>query len=278
MGIVSAKILGIPIISTCHGFIENDRKLFWYNKLDRFALRFFNRIIAVSDEISEYLQQTGVKKVLIKVIPNGVKTEIDHAFSLQNKKAKRALFNIREKDFVLGYIGRLSQEKGIEYLIHASSMLEKAIIPIKILLIGDGPQKETLKALAKENGLGTKVFFPGFQSDIEEWIPALDVFILPSFTEGTPMSLLEAMAYGIPVVASAVGGVPKIIDSGKTGILVSPGRPKEIRDNIVRLYDNPSLRNKIGKAGQQKVKEEFDVESWARQIEAEYISLIKNRT
>jgi glycosyltransferase involved in cell wall biosynthesis len=112
---------------------------------------------------------------------------------------------------------------------------------------------------------------------VEKFLPAMDIFVLPSLTEGTPMALLEAMAYGIPSIASAVGQIPEIIDSGESGILVTPGDAQEIRDYIVFLYDNPFIRKSISKTAQEKIRDEFDINAWVKRIEGEYINLIKNR-
>jgi glycosyltransferase involved in cell wall biosynthesis len=148
-------------------------------------------------------------------------------------------------------------------------------IPIKVLIIGDGPEKKESECLVRQKGLQDKVFFTGFQTNIKSWIPAMDVFVLSSLIEGTPMALLEAMAYRIPVVASAVGGVPQIIDSGKEGILVLRGKPEEIAAGIRKLYNDDSLRKNFVRAAQKKVRSKFDIKEWTKKIEAEYIKIIR---
>jgi glycosyltransferase involved in cell wall biosynthesis len=275
IGVILCKLTGLPIISTCHGFISNDRNLKIYNTLDRFSLRFFNKIITVSDPIKIDLIKSGIDESKIIVIQNAVEEKIEDEIFFYNRKEKRQLLNTKEDEFVLGYIGRLSEEKGIKYLIESSSMLNDLNIPVKVLIIGQGPQQKELEDLAKEKGIESKVIFTGFQWDVENWLPALDVFVLPSLTEGTPMSLLEAMAFGIPVVASAVGGVPQVIDSGKNGILVSPGKPGEIKDAVLNLYRNENLRTNISTAGQKYIAAKHNVEDWVRKIEGEYLNLLK---
>jgi glycosyltransferase involved in cell wall biosynthesis len=129
--------------------------------------------------------------------------------------------------------------------------------------------------LVKLRGLENKVFFTGFQRNVKEWIPSMDVFVLPSLTEGTPMALLEVMACRIPVVASAVGGVPQIISSGKDGILVSPAKPEEIATAIKTFYNNNSLREDFAAAAYKKAKSNFDIKEWTKKIETEYLKAIK---
>lgn len=270
-----AKLLRIPVISTCHGFIANDKKLKRYNRIDHIVLRFSKKIIAVSQEIKNELLKSGIKESRIEVVLNAVQTDIDNNLLAQDRYNKRQLLNISEKDFVLGYVGRLSKEKGIQYLIEAAEILNESDIPIKVLIIGDGPEKKDSECLVRQKGLEGKVSFTGFQTNVKSWIPAMDVFVLPSLIEGTPMALLEAMAYGIPVVASDVGGVPQIIDSGKEGILVSPGKPEEIAAGITRLYNDDSLREDFATAAYKKVKSNFDIKDWTKKIEAEYLKVIK---
>jgi len=275
LGIVSAKVLRIPVISTSHGFIENDRKLSLYNRLDRFFLRFSDEIIAVSNDIRNILVSAGIKPNIIKVIPNAVATNIDEPFSLIHRQAIRQRFAFSEKDFVLGYVGRLSQEKGLLSLIQAVSLARKAGCHAKLLIIGEGNQGDELRDAARKEQLRDAVVFAGFQNDVGPFFSAMEVFVLPSLNEGTPMALLEAMAHGIPSIASAVGQIPNIIDSAKTGILVPPGNVIALRDAILSLYKSPSMRKRIGEKGRKTIEDQFDIQRWVKRIEAEYISLIE---
>jgi glycosyltransferase involved in cell wall biosynthesis len=102
----------------------------------------------------------------------------------------------------------------------------------------------------------------------------MDVFVLPSLTEGTPMSLLEAMAFGIPVVASAVGGIPQVIVSGKNGILVSSGKSQEIADAVNTLYEDETLRKTLGEEAKRTIELKFNVDEWVKKVEAEYLKAI----
>ena len=274
IAIPACSLLGIPQIATCHGFINNDRKLRFYNGLDRFALRFSKRIIAVSDRIKEELVKHGIKESRIIVIKNAVDGNYHMELFNENRQKKRKRLNIEDDEFVLGYLGRLSKEKGIIYLIHASSMLNEMGVPIKTLIIGEGPHKKELEELVKRRGIENRFIFAGFQNDVENWMPAIDVFILPSLTEGTPMALLEAMACGIPVVASAVGGIPQVIVSDKNGILVTPGKPEEIANAVNTLYGNQTLRRTIAEEAKTTIRLKYDVSDWIKRIETEYLNMI----
>ncbi len=274
IAIPACKLLGIPHIATCHGFITNDRKLDIYNRLDRFVLRFSNKIIAVSEGIKKELIKNGIKESRITVLQNAASGNYNNELFAKNRRDKRKLLNIENEEFVLGYIGRLSKEKGIAYLIEASSMLRELNVPIRVLIIGEGPQKKELEGLIIRKGIENEVTFAGFQRDVENWIPALDAFVLPSLTEGTPLSLLEAMACGVPVVASAVGGIPQVIDPGKNGILVSPCKPEEIANAVNTLYNSETLRRKLGEEGKTTIRLKYSVNEWVKKVETEYLRMV----
>jgi glycosyltransferase involved in cell wall biosynthesis len=275
IGIPAAKRLGIPSVSTCHGFISNDLNLNVYNKLDRFALRFANKIIAVSDDVKLNLIRGGIRESEISVIQNAVNGNDCDEIHAQDRQTERRPLRVAKREFVIGYVGRLSEEKGIKYLIEASSLLKEADVPIKTVIVGEGPSRRDLEALVRERKLEEKVFFAGFQAEVESWLRSFDVFILPSLTEGTPMALLEAMACGIPAVASAVGGVPQVIDSRKNGILVSPGKPEEIKNAVHLLYKDEALRTDISAAAQDTIKAEYNVNDWISRLETVYLNMIK---
>lgn len=278
IGIPCANILGIPTISTCHGFVENDKKLCLYNWLDRIILRFSDRIIAVSTDIQRDLIKRGIRSIRIKLIPNAVQTDIDETSLLAYRRTSRMRFEMSETEFVLGYVGRLSEEKGVSFLIQAACLLRNANCPIKLLIIGEGSKKAELMDLVRRKHLENDVIFAGFQNNVDQLLPAMDVFALPSLTEGTPMAILEAMANGIPVVASSVGDIPRIIESGRDGMLFHPGSPEEIAAKVQTLYNDRSLRARLAKAAQDKVKSQFDVKQWTKRIEAEYMRTICEAT
>jgi len=276
LGIPCANLLTTPVVSTCHGFIENDRKLALYNRLDRFILRFCDEIIAVSIDIRNLLVSRGIKSSSIRVIPNAVATNIDETSSLIHRQTMRKRFAFSETDFVLGYAGRLSREKGLLSLIEAVSLTRKAGCPAKLLIVGEGSQRDELEDAVRKQGLEDAVVFAGFQSEVDQFLSAMDAFVLPSLTEGTPIALLEAMAHGIPAIASAVGQIPEIIDPGKNGLLAPPGKVNEVRDAILLLYNNPSIRQNISKVARKTIEDQFDIKIWVKRIESEYLRVIKS--
>ena len=274
IGIPVAKILKIPHIAICHGYVSTDINLSFYNFLDRLFLRFSNKIIAVSDTIANQLFRSGIKKERIRVIQNAVEIKNDLKTTFKFRRDTKLSYGI-DKEIVIGYIGRLSEEKGIKYLIQAIFKLKTSGINIKLFVIGDGPQKKEIHEIVKAQNILDEVVFTGFQSNIEQWLSVLDIFILPSLTEGTPMALLEAMAKGIPVVASAVGGVPNVIKTNQNGILVPAGSSDDLYNAVLTIIDDDSLKETLSKNAKKTIEFEFNFQRWITEIELVYEEFVK---
>jgi glycosyltransferase involved in cell wall biosynthesis len=270
IGAVVSKICRIPHVATCHGFISNDARLKIYNKLDKIALRLCRKVIVVSEELKFDLVGSGVQESKLIIIQNAVQNSHEEEWLVAKALEKRRLLAIEDDDFVVGYAGRLSQEKGVQHLIDACALLKNVNEAIQAIILGDGPTRKDLEEMARVKGLQNTVFFLGFKNDVEEWFPAMDVFVLPSFTEGTPMALLEAMSVGVPVIASAVGGIPKVIDNMFNGCLIEPGDAEGIRDKILLLKKDKNLREEISTQEIRTVRDRFSTFNWCRMIETQY--------
>lgn len=265
-GQFAARLAGIDGISTCHGFIDADLKLKLYIRLDKIILRLCKKVIAVSEVIKTELIASGISDSRVAVLPNAVAILNREGFRARGEK-KRIALGIHLDDCVIGYLGRLSEEKGVAYLVEAVAALSDKVARVKLVIVGDGPEKVRLERQVKANGLSGKVVFAGFRTDIENWYPAFDVFALPSLTEGTPLALLEAMAAGVPVVASATGGVPGIITDCVNGILVQPGNPGMLKEKLYELLVDSELSRRLGEAGIRTVTSRYSIDKWCRAIE-----------
>lgn len=274
LGALVSKICKIPIISTCHGFIYDGKNLFIYNSLDCLVLRYFDRIITVSAPLRNELITKRISQDKIKVIENTPEVNNGHQNITRIRNQLRKEIGVESNAVLLGFIGRLSAEKGIVHLLKAVSILRESFQTIRLVIIGAGPQGNELKAIVDRYGLSSIVLFVGFQNNISEWLAAIDIFILPSLTEGTPMVLLEAMAQGVPCIASAVGGIPLVIHSEVDGILVAPGNPGEIVEAIRNLLKDETKRNLISSNAKQKIKRNYRIREWTEKIEMEYESLL----
>lgn len=279
LGLAAARTSGIPIVSTCHGFIRGGRKLALYNQLDLIALGFFDKVIAVSDSIRNDWLLNKVRHDRIRVIENSTTfpaSLIDTAKNnLDIRDSKRKTAGVEPGEILLGYSGRLSPEKGVVDLISALKLLVESGMSIKLVLLGDGPQRAELEDLVAINMMADRVCFAGFQADVECWLAAFDIFVLPSHSEGTPLALLEAMSLGVPCIATAVGGVPKIVDSGIDGILVPSGSPNEICNAVYSLCAVKEKREIMAGNARQKIALKYNINNWTAKIENEYLEVIQ---
>ncbi len=268
-GLPMARLLRIPGLSTCHGFIANDRKLQAYNRLDAWSLRLCRRVLAVSEGIRGELVQAGVSPSRIEVVANAVMLP-PAAESPARRREVRLALGLAQDELVIGYHGRLSAEKGLNHLVAAVAALQGEGAAVKLLLVGEGPERPALEGQAQSLGVQRQVLFAGFRANAESWLPAFDIFALPSLTEGTPMALLEAMAAGVPVIASAVGGVPRVVTDGLNGLLVPAADTSRLVAGLRRLMEDGGLRRQLGRAGRETVRDRYGIEAWCRAIEKQY--------
>lgn len=275
VGIPVARFIKLPSVSTCHGYIPSTWKVRVYNALDRIALKFGTQVLAVSEAIKQDLVGSGLNPHRVRVVANAAGSAENRETTQANRNAVRESLGICDADFVVGYVGRLSAEKGVNYLLSACVALVGDGVPLRVMIVGDGPQRDKLERLCQTLGLGDRVIFAGFQEDIAQWLPCMDLFVLPSLTEGTPMALLEAMSYGIPVVGSAVGGVPQVIKHGETGLLVSPGNAGEISGAVLTLYRDSATRQTLAQNARILANTRYGVSEWIDQIGSIYQSLTK---
>lgn len=264
-----AKWCGLPVVSTCHGFVGIDSRLRLYNALDARVLRFFTRVIAVSGRMKKDLVAHGLDEARVDVITNAV-AQVSSTERAGVRRTLRATLGIADDDFVFGYVGRLSEEKGVAHLIQAIARMSGSPRRVRAIVVGDGPQRAALEQRARERRVAADVTFAGFQADTAPWYSAMDAFVLPSLTEGTPMALLEAMASGVPVIASEVGGVPAVVAHGQNGLLVPPADAERLAEAMRRFVSSPALREDLAARGVQAVRGRYDVSTWVRNVRDVY--------
>ena len=276
LGLVAAARYKLPVVSTCHGFIATDRNLQFNVRADFWALKRFNRVIAVSDSIRAILVEQGIDPKRVAVITNAVSLP-DADQQLASRQAARAALQLRSDDVLFGYVGRLAEEKGIEQLVEATRRMANAMTGLRVVVVGDGPRRPNIEQRIREANLGGVVTLLGFDKDPARWYPAMDAFVLPSLQEGTPMALLEAMAHGVPVIASAVGGVPAIITHNRNGLLVPPADAQQLMLAMQTLATSRTLRATLGDAGFACVRDSYDVRSWTGKIGSVYHAVVNGR-
>lgn len=259
-----AKGAKISYVSTCHGFFKRrlGRRIFkcWGEKT-----------IAISQAVRDHLiRDFNVKEKDVELVFNGVDAgRFCRVYKDEEKRTLRRELGIKEKT-VVGAIGRLSSVKGYEYLIEAMDLLVDRGEDIRLVIVGDGPEKARLRALTDEYGLYGKVTFVEPTLDTPRMLSIMDIFVSSSTQEGLGLSVAEALASGKPVIASDVGGVGSLIKDRETGMLVSPENGKAIADAVSILTKDRELRNRLAAAGQELVKEDFALGCMVDGIEKVY--------
>lgn len=268
------RVPGLATVSTVHGWSKQDLAIKGkvYRYLDAIALRGMDSVIAVSRAVADDLLKRGVSAKGITVIYNGI--SLDACRSKGSRQQLRKNFDISEKDFVICCVGRLAKVKGHTYLVEAIERLLKDVPNCCLVIAGDGPLRSQLLQLIADRGLDRLVRLVGFTEDIPAFLGMSDVFALPSLSEGLPISLLEAMALRLPVVASSVGGIPEVICSPKYGILVPPADPIRLYLALKDLYHQPRRRDNLGNAGFDLVRDTFSARAMAAQYDALYSALL----
>jgi glycosyltransferase involved in cell wall biosynthesis len=227
-----------------------------------------DHLIAVSRAIERKLDEEGRVGAPISLIYNGVDltrySEPDICGTLHSE------FPIPPDSPIVGVVARLEPEKGHPTLIAAWPAVIAAVPKAHLLIVGEGSQRELLEAQVKELGIRSSVTFTGRRDDVPAVTAALDIAVLPSYREAQGLSILEAMALSRPVVASAVGGIPEMIEDGRTGLLVPPRDPAALSAAIVRLLKNHPYADTLAKAAQNQVHDRFCVELMVRAIESIY--------
>jgi glycosyltransferase involved in cell wall biosynthesis len=222
-------------------------------------------VIAVSQAVAARMDASQVGERL-SVIHNGITI----AASGQDRLELRNALCLSER--LVGTIAaRIDHLKGHETLLKALALLRASNIAVTLLIAGDGTERANMERLAQELSLGPEwVRFLGFRPDVPDLLAASDFFVLPSLTEGLPLSILEAMAHRLPVVATPVGGIPEIIEDGKHGLLVPVQDPQALADAITRLAGEPGLCNSLGEAAYDRVRDAFSFDEMVRRYQSLY--------
>ncbi len=232
----------------------------------------FDRLIAPTASIAAKVRREGRGAAEITVIPNGVDVE-KFATARGRGMTTRNRLGIPADAFLLGVVARLEPEKGHAVLIRAFPAILATVPTAWLLLVGDGSQADDLQAQVRAlpSAARHRVVFGGPRRDVASVMAALDIAVFPSLREAQGLAVLEAMAAGCPVVASAVGGIPETIRDGVDGVLVPPGQPVPLEVAIVRLAHHPGLRRRLAAAGHRRVTDAFSAAASVRKVESVYL-------
>jgi glycosyltransferase involved in cell wall biosynthesis len=274
VGAGAARAAGVPIVTTVHGFTGvGGWKGRIYESLQVRALRRFDAVIAVSRPLAARLAASGVRPERLHAIPNAYAAGDPR---LDRPAARRAL-GLPDDATVVGWVGRLSREKGADVLLDAVARRQSAT-RVVVSFVGDGREREALAAQAARLGIADRVRFHGMVSDAARLLAAFDVLALSSRTEGTPIVLFEAMAAGVPIVASRVGGVPDVV-TGAEAALVPPEQPEALARALeeVLVHDRAGARARA-RAAEVRLHDRYALDPWLERHETLYRSLHTRRS
>ena len=258
-----AQRLGIPVVTTVHGFTGGGWKNRLYEWLQCRAFRGFDAVVSVSRPLVDRLRSAGIAMSRLHEVRNAWSP----AQPLLGRDAARRALGLPLAGFAIGWLGRLSHEKGPDILVGALPYLQD--LPLFASVVGDGGMRASLQAQARDLRLNGRIRWQGVVPDGARVLTAFDVCVLSSRTEGTPMALFEAMAAGVPVVATAVGGVPDVISS-REAVLIPPNDPAALAGAIRGVYRDPAAARERARAAQTRVERDFSVAPWLERYEAIY--------
>lgn len=262
-----------PWIAFHHGYTATDWKDRLYNRLDRWSLRKADRVVVVCEAFASKFQAYGIPRRRIVVRHNSVPAFVNPA--PEAVALARSAIGAAPGTLVVLAVGRLSREKGHADLLEAVALLRLSPLPpFRVVILGEGPERPALLKQCAARNLQDLVVFAGHHPDAAPFYAAADVLALPSHAEGSPNVVLEAMAAGVPVVATAVGGVPEIVKHGVNGWTVPPRQPEAMAAALARLLQEDELRRRLSAAGRRHAASSFSPPAYWRALAALYAEVL----
>lgn len=263
IGAIAGKLARIPTIVT-HEHGKNPWKRHRHYLVEKYLIdSIAAKRFAVSKDILNRrikLDRSDPKKIIN--IPNGV-------------EIPDFIFDSEPTPKIIGSMGRLVEAKDFTTLFKSIKMVKDLGYKVELHVAGAGPLRETLKKQARKLGINRSIKLLGFQKS-EDFLEKIDLFAMSSIGEGMPVALLEAMSYGLPIVATNVGGISEIVENGKDGLLCDPRNHKSLAENITKIIENKELRNNLSKNARQKINNKYNIKIIAQQFDKCYISLMSN--
>jgi len=272
VGALGAALARTPSIGTLHGTVYDlgtRKRRYAY----RLAGAFHRRMVTVSSFLCDELHsQSGIPLAKIEVIYNGIP---DPPADNHDRERIRREFGLSESDYLVGAVGMLRPEKGHADLLDALTLALPDVPEINLILVGDGKCRRDLERTANDLGISSAVHFASFRSDISALLRAMDVFALPSHTEGLSIATIEAMGCGIPVVVTDCGGPSEVVTDHISGLLVPPRDPAAMAAALVQLAKDNDLRGALAANGFSRARESFSLDSMISQYEQLYAAIAR---
>jgi glycosyltransferase involved in cell wall biosynthesis len=288
-GLIPRFFRKIPMVSTLHGYthVSGFSRMGLYEWLDSLSLRFIDAVVLVDNTMQSHPKLKKLNGIKFRVVNNGIPFQPDsapsnvHTLTRSRAEASSAeevggveggetsvsakIVEFCQSGFTIGAVGRLSHEKGFEFLIKASADLVAEGRNIQLVIMGEGELRNDLEHMAAVRGLGDRLLLPGYVPNAKRFLSFLGLFTMPSLTEGLPMVLLEAMAAGVPIVASRVGGIPEVLSQGRTGILVPARDVAALKEGIRAVMDDPAAARQRAADASEHVHTNYSSRAMAEQ-------------
>lgn len=240
----------------------------------RFAMHFCDKVVSVSNATADWLvDKRGVPRSKVMVIPYGVDLKL---YQVGRNPELKAKLGVPAESPVVGVVARLHPQKGHRYLIEAARSIVASHPAVRFVIVGDGELRPELEQQVRDSNLSQNFLFLGFRDDVKDLLKVFDMFVLPSLYEGLPNVVLEAMATGLPVVATAVDGTIELIVDDETGFLVPPKSPQDLSAKISFLLADDERRRRFGNRGRERVEQNYSLEKQVISFQNLYESYVKN--
>jgi len=272
IGFFLKMIQRIPWIAFAHGYTDDSRKLRAYNLIDQLLLRHANIVVAVSKATKRFLIGKGINPSRIVVIRNAI--GYAEVVPQKSKKDIKTSLGIKNDEVVIGTVGRLGPEKGQIVFLKAFKNVLRHFPHVKAIIIGDGQERNSLKRYCEENNISRNVVFTGYVNNVADYYQIMDILVIPSLSEGLPNVLLEAMSFGVAVIATAVGGIPEVVKAN-SGILVPPGNRKKLGEEILGLLASREHLDRLKINARKSILSTLDPQERAGRIVDLYHHVLK---
>jgi glycosyltransferase involved in cell wall biosynthesis len=272
LGLLLHRFWPMRLVTTVHGWVKWTRRTPLYYKIDELCLPHYEVVICVSEDLRRRCLARKVSRDRCQLIENAIDTD---EYSRRRAAADaKGLLGVPPGRSVIGAVGRLSAEKGFDILIQAISQTLKDGWDVELWIVGDGDEKPRLQALINRLGIWDRVRLLGYRSDIRVVYEALDLFVLSSLREGLPNVLLEAMAMEVPVIATRIAGVPRLVQPGRNGLLVEPGSVEGLTRALRWLLGDVELQNGFRRAGRRTVETRHSFAVRMQKVRALYDTIL----
>ena len=264
---------GSRVVFTEHGRLSDTPPSAKRRLANRILARFPSRVFAVSEDLKRHLEGEGFAPDALEVIYNGI--EVGPVPDAALRAEVRQTLGADAGTFVVGTIARLDPVKDLGTLIDAAATL-RGVLPIAVVIVGDGPERRSLEAEAKRLGIERDVRFLGHREDARRWLAGCDAYVNCSISEGVSLTILEAMAAALPIVATRVGGTPEVVDAA-SGRLIPSRDARALSEALLQLARNPGVRAALGRSARQRLETRFTLERMVREYADVYTSVTANR-